>query len=216
MAPNIYPIFAVPQAEAFYPEPDALNAELKALLLRREAEGYSNPTPSLQQQAGVFESDFTLFSWQEPCIQQLRAFCWSNLGQTIQALNGYSDADMARLQIFSHTWYHVTRKGGFTIDHIHPMASWSGVYCVSPGSEVPGRPDSGALRFRNPHYYSSVFLDAGNLRPKAPYNHGSWSVKFKAGQLVLFPSWLSHEVMPYFGEDERITIAFNCWFKMHD
>ena len=140
MAPNIYPIFAVAQAEAFFPEPEALNAELKALLLRREAEGYRNPMPSLQQQEGVFESDFTLFSWQEACIQQLRAFCWSNLGQTIQALNGYSDADMAQLQIFSHTWYHVTRKGGFTIDHIHPMASWSGVYCVSPGTDVPGKP----------------------------------------------------------------------------
>jgi hypothetical protein len=33
---------------------------------------------------------------------------------------------------------------------------------------------------------------------------------------VLFPSWLQHEVMPFYGSDERITIAFNCWFGMKE
>jgi uncharacterized protein (TIGR02466 family) len=31
----------------------------------------------------------------------------------------------------------------------------------------------------------------------------------RAGQLVLFPSWLSHAVRPYHGDRERISIAFN-------
>jgi len=34
------------------------------------------------------------------------------------------------------------------------------------------------------------------------------------GQLVLFPSWLLHEVMPYEGDDVRITVAFNARFKL--
>lgn len=92
------------------------------------------------------------------------------------------------------------------------MASWSGVYCVDPGEKNAERPESGVLRFHNPHHYSNYFLDAGNLKLKAPYHHGSWSVQFEAGQLVLFPSWLQHEVLPFYGSDERITIAFNCWF----
>ena len=37
-------------------------------------------------------------------------------------------------------------------------------------------------------------------------------VKFEPGQLVLFPSWILHDVKPYEGEGERITVAFNCWF----
>ena len=32
------------------------------------------------------------------------------------------------------------------------------------------------------------------------------------GQLVLFPSWVLHDVKPFEGEGERITVAFNCWF----
>lgn len=206
-------MFAVPLAQARHPECDVLNRELRDLLLARAAQGRcGNPNPSLQQQPGVFESDFNLFSWPEPCIQRLRTFCWTELGRTVQALNGYSAADMARLQIYSHTWFHVTRRGGFVIAHTHPMASWSGVYCVAPGNVPADRPESGVLRFHNPHYYSNMFLDPGNARLRAPFHHGTWSLQLEAGQLVLFPSWVSHEVLPFHGEDERITIAFNCWF----
>lgn len=209
---RIYPAFAVPFGEGFHPDAERLNTELKTLLLAREAAETANPSPSLQQQPGVYESEFTLFSWPDRCIQELRQFVWSCLGSMIQETNGYSAEEMQRIQIFSHTWYHVTRHGGFTINHIHPMASWSGVYCVSPGETPAERPESGVLRFHNPHFYSSCFTDAGNRHLQVPYHHGTWNLKLKAGQLVFFPSWLQHEVMPYYGSDDRITIAFNCWF----
>jgi uncharacterized protein (TIGR02466 family) len=215
---DLNPVFAVPLSQDVLPDQARLNAEIKTLLLAREAEGarYANPNPSLKQQAGVFESDFDLFSWPEPCIQALRAFAWTTLGRTIKELNGYSSEEMQRLQIFSHTWFHVTRHGGFTILHTHPMASWSGVYCVDPGETPEDRPESGVLRFHNPHHYSNYFLDSGNLRMRAPYHHGTWSVRLQPGQLILFPSWLQHEVLPFYGNDERITVAFNCWFGMRD
>ncbi|MEP6633469.1 MAG: putative 2OG-Fe(II) oxygenase [Luteimonas sp.] len=211
-----FPSFAVPMMQCVHPDEAPLNRRLRQLILMREAEGarYANPNPSLKQQAGVFESDFNLFSWNDACIQELRQFCWTELGRTIRDLNQYTAEEMARLQIFSHTWFHVTRHGGFTILHTHPMASWSGVYCVAPGETPDDRPESGVLRFHNPHHYSNYFLDAGNLRLRAPYHHGTWNLHLQPGQLVLFPSWLQHEVMPFYGNDERITIAFNCWFNM--
>lgn len=213
---EIFPCFAVPMVQTMHPSPDALNRQLKALLLAREAEGlHANPQPSLKQQAGVFESDFVLFSWPEACIQQLRQFCWAALGRAVQELNGYSAEQTAALKIFSHTWYHVTRKGGFTVLHTHPMAAWSGVYCVSPGELPDDRPESGVLRFHNPHHYSSYFMDPGNAKFQRPFHHGTWNVPLKPGQLVLFPSWLQHEVLPFYGNDERITVAFNCWFGTH-
>ena len=42
------------------------------------------------------------------------------------------------------------------------------------------------------------------------------SVRLEPGQLVLFPSWLLHDVKPFQGEGERITVAFNCWFSLED
>ena len=211
---EIASIFAVPFAQDFHPDAERLNRELKSLILSREAEGdrHANPHTSLKQQPGVFESAFNFFAWPESCVQQLRQFAWSCLGRTVQELNGYSKDEVQKLRIASHTWFHVTRAGGFTILHTHPMASWSGVYCVTPGETPPDRPESGILRFHNPHHYSNYFTDAGNVKLKPPYHHGTWSVPFKAGQLVLFPSWLQHEVLPFYGSDERITIAFNCWF----
>jgi hypothetical protein len=34
-------------------------------------------------------------------------------------------------------------------------------------------------------------------------------IKPVEGQIVLFPSWLSHSVEPWDGEEERISIALN-------
>lgn len=218
MAFELFPAFAVPMAQDVLPDAGRLNPQLRSLLLAREAQGtlHANPRASLQQQPGVFESDFTLFSSPEPCLQALRQFCWATLGRAIADINGYTPEELQRLQIFSHTWFHVTRHGGFTIMHTHPMASWSGVYCVDPGETPADRPESGVLRFHSPHHYSSLFTDAGNQRFRKPYHHGSWNIRFSAGQLVLFPSWLQHEVLPFYGRDERITVAFNCWFSLRD
>lgn len=214
MPVDINPMFAVPLGMAHHPQPQALNGELRDLFIRREQEGtrFRNPNPSLEQQPGVFESHFELFSWPEPCVQALRQFCWTALGEMLAGANGYDAREMSAIRIYSHTWYHITRKGGFVIPHTHPMASWSGVYCVDTGGDAPGHPDSGILRFHNPHFYSNTFLDAGNARLKPPYHHGFWNQRLEPGRLVLFPSWLPHDVTPFHGEGTRITVAFNCWF----
>ena len=51
---------------------------------------------------------------------------------------------------------------------------------------------------------------------RGPFGNGIRHVKFEPGQLVLFPSWILHDVKPYEGEGERITVAFNCWFSLKD
>lgn len=213
---QLLPAFAVPMAEARLPKCEDLNRELKALFLAREKEGgkWRNPASSMRINPGLFESDFTLFSWPEPCVQTLREFCWSAMSRAISQLSGYGAEEMNRLRIFSHTWFHITRRGGFFGLHNHPMASWSGVYCVSAGEDDPAHPDSGILHFMNPNQLANMFVDPANARLRAPYSMGGKRVKFEPGQLVLFPSWLQHEVLPFHGEGERITVAFNCWFDL--
>jgi uncharacterized protein (TIGR02466 family) len=149
-------------------------------------------------------------------VQQLNEYCWAVLSQTIAQLNGYNAQEVARIEIFSHTWFHITRRGGYFGAHNHPMASWSGVYCVASGQDDPDRPESGLLQFSNPHQLAGMFLDPANARIRQPYGFHNQGFKLAAGQLVLFPSWLFHEVLPFHGEGERITVAFNCWFKMRD
>lgn len=211
---QITPAFAVPFAEAQLPDTDALNAELAALFLAREAEGprYANPTPSMRITPRLFESEFSVFAWPDACVQKLRELCHGALSRTIAQLSGYGAAEMARLSIHSHTWFHVTRRGGYFGLHNHPMASWSGVYCVSAGG--PGtHPDSGVLHFANPLALANMYADPANTRIRAPYSFRGRSYQLQPGQLVLFPSWVAHEVLPFDGDGERITVAFNCWFS---
>lgn len=215
MAVDLHAMFAVPFATSTHPTAAALNTELRRLILELEqaAEAHRNPAPVMDIPAGLFESDFTFFARREPAVQQLRDFCWSALGELIQTLSGRSPAHMARLRILSHTWFHVTRDGGWFGLHNHPMASWSGVYCVDDGQPDPSIRENGVLTFPHPLPASNVFLDAGNVAMAHPYGHGNYAHRLQPGQLVLFPSWLGHFVSPYRGAGTRITVAFNCWFN---
>jgi uncharacterized protein (TIGR02466 family) len=218
MVVQVQPFFAVPFGFAQLENCEALNGELRSLFLQREAEGaaYANPRPLTQRNRPVFESNFQLFRSPEPCIQQLKAFCWSHLLGMIAELSGYDANTMRRMQIYNDCWFHITRRGGFFGLHNHPMASWSGVYCVAPGKHDADKPESGMLTFLNPSTISAMHQDAATASLKGPFGTGIRYLKFEPGQLVLFPSYILHDVKPFEGEGERITVAFNCWFSLKD
>lgn len=210
--------FASPIVHRFLPDSAALDQRLKQLFLKLEQDTNlkRSSVPTQVVKVAVYESSFDLFHRPEPEIQQLAHFCLQTLGYMIAQLNGYSDEEMAELRIYHHSWYHLTRNGGYTAQHNHPMASWSGVYCVDPGDPLPDRPNNGALRFLEARSTASMFLDPGNARMQTPFGFGDIAFELKPGQLLLFPSYLLHEVAPYYGERERITVAFNAWVRYAD
>ncbi len=217
-APEILPLFAVPFAFSHHPDPARLNAALRVFALAQEGRGVAgaNPRPLTQRNAPVYESHFDLFRDPDPAIQELKRHCWDQLLAVIGQLNGYDLATVQRLQIYNDAWVHVTRRGGYFGLHNHPNASWSGVYCVDPGQHDAGKPESGALTLVNPMLPSAMYLDAAIARIPPPFGVQIRSVKLQAGQLVIFPSYLLHDVKPFEGEGERITIAFNCWFTLSE
>ncbi len=212
---DILPAFASPIVDSALPDCEALNTKLRKLFLHWEQDTSrkraSAPTPVIK--VAVYESDFRLFDNPEPEIQALAQFCLQHVGYITQQLNGYSHEEMQDLRIFHDSWYHLTRHGGYTAQHNHPMASWSGVYCVDPGDEVPDKPNNGALRFLEARSTAGMYLDAGNAHWRPPFGLGEIAFKLKAGQLLLFPSYLMHEVAPYYGQRARITVAFNAWVR---
>lgn len=212
VAPLVTPLFAVPLATTRLDDCAPLNAELEALFLAREQDEWRNPTPTHRPQRELFESAFDLFQWPEPCIARLRAFVLESVGRVVAQLNGLAPERVARLAVHNHTWFHVTRRGGSFVAHNHPMASWSAVYCVRAGERVPDRPDSGVLRFFDPRGATEAYRDVGNAGVPAPYRIGPVDVRLEPGQCLVFPSYLVHEVTPFFGSDTRITVAANCWF----
>jgi uncharacterized protein (TIGR02466 family) len=209
-------MFAVPTALSRYPNPTALNSRLKAYLLEEEKKGTAgaNPRPLTVRNQSLYESHFDLFRVQQPDIQELKRFCWDQLLAVIGQLNNYSLDTLHKLLIYNDCWFHITRRGCFFGLHNHPNASWSGVYCVDAGIHDPGKKETGNLTFVNPMLPSAMFLDAANANIPPPFGPQIRSMRLEAGQLVIFPSYLLHDVKPFEGEGTRITIAFNCWFQL--
>lgn len=206
--------FAVPLATAYKDNAEPLNEELRKLFLARESKGslYANPEPRVKRNRTLFESRFDLFDWPEPCVQQLKSFCLGQLYQMFQHLNGYDQQQMQQIHFGLEAWYHITRGGGYFAAHNHPNHSWSGVYCVQHHGDDP-ESDSGKLCFLNPMPESNMYVDVANVRLQRPFSGAPLMLRLQPGQLVLFPSWLMHEVMPYEGNSERITVAFNARFR---
>jgi uncharacterized protein (TIGR02466 family) len=204
--------FAVPLAEMRLTPCEALNQQLEALFLAREVDAYRNPMPSHLPQAEMFESRFNLFRWPETCVQELRAFMLDGVAQTVLTATALTEQDLAGLKFHNHTWFHITRHAGSFVAHNHPMASWSAVYCVRAGEAVPDQPDSGLLRLADPRSGASAYRDPGNQRMHPAFALRPLELRLVPGQLVVFPSYLFHEVSPFYGTDTRITVATNCWF----
>lgn len=213
---SIEPIFAVPFVSVLHPDPTDLNAKLRQFILGQEAQGdrYANAQPMVNRSKKLFESHFQLFAAEDAAVQALRAFCYQHLYRAIGELNGYTTDMLKNLHVAVESWFHVTRRGGYFPMHNHALHSWSGIYCVDPGQESTEDTGSGVVSFLNPFAMASMYIDMAVVRMAGGYNYGPREIKLKPGQLLLFPSWLLHEVRPYTAEGERITIAFNAKFKL--
>lgn len=90
--------------------------------------------------------------------------------------------------------------------HLHPLSTVSGTYYVQTPKGSPG------LKFEDPRL--DRFMAAPPRKPDCRAENRPWSVMpAEAGRLVLFESWLRHEVVPNPVKTERISISFNySWF----
>jgi uncharacterized protein (TIGR02466 family) len=92
-------------------------------------------------------------------------------------------------------WVNLLRGSGHHSAHIHPHSIISGTLYV----EVPK--GSGAIRFEDPRL---PLMMAAPPRPDTFV-----TVEPKTGMLLLWESWLRHEVLPGTGRGARLSISFN-------
>ncbi|HZP60694.1 MAG TPA: TIGR02466 family protein [Opitutaceae bacterium] len=86
--------------------------------------------------------------------------------------------------------------------HLHPLSFISGTYYVVTPPGCPG------LKFEDPRL--DRFMAAPPRRPAASgENRTHVTYPAEAGKVILFESWLRHEVPPNRIEAERISISFN-------
>jgi uncharacterized protein (TIGR02466 family) len=110
--------------------------------------------------------------------------------------------DLGRKPKLDSLWVNLLKSGGHHSGHIHPHSIISGTLYV----EVPK--GSGSLRFEDPRL--PLMMSAPPRRPDAPRELQSFvTVEPRAGLLLMWESWLRHEVLPGSGSADRLSISFN-------
>ena len=103
--------------------------------------------------------------------------------------------DLPRKPKLDSLWVNLLKASGQHGGHIHPHSIISGTLYV----EVPK--GSGAIRFEDPRL---PLMMAAPSRPDTFV-----TVEPQPGLLLMWESWLRHEVLPGAGKGERLSVSFN-------
>jgi uncharacterized protein (TIGR02466 family) len=127
--------------------------------------------------------------------------CIGRMAETIaDSMNMRKD----RRLVIETFWVNCNPKYAYNALHDHPQSVLSGVYYVQ------GDENSGSLRFRDPR--AGKRMNPWPVAEDKKSDRRHWDrVNYKPipGRLIMFPSWLEHDVEANRSEQERISISFN-------
>ena len=177
-------------------ETGPVNAALKAAILARREEA---PGTELSN-VGGWQSEPDFMDWEVPELESLRRWIHQAFGAIMDCELGTSAFDS---KYVVNGWANINEYGDYNRTHIHSNNHWSGVYYVDLGKPDKSIGPNGAIEFIDPRPAVGV-LDLPGITAS-----GTWTIMPEPGLMLMFPSWLRHSVLPYYGESSRITIAFN-------
>jgi uncharacterized protein (TIGR02466 family) len=125
------------------------------------------------------------------------------LKRHVTAFAGALDWDLEGRHLgMTDCWINIMSRAGSHGLHLHPLSTLSGTYYV----KVPAR--SAGIKFEDPRL--DRFMAAPPRRVTARRQNRAWiTIPAAAGRLVLFESWLRHEVPPHRDPAERVSVSFN-------
>jgi uncharacterized protein (TIGR02466 family) len=99
-------------------------------------------------------------------------------------------------------WVNILKPGGAHTGHIHPLSVLSGtLYLATP-------PGSGQLKLEDPRL--ERMMARPPLKPDAPETARTFVyLTPEPGSLVIWESWLRHEVVASAAKGDRISLSFN-------
>lgn len=195
---HMLPAFATPIVNYRWSDAEALNRELTSLILDQAA----NNDGITKSNVGGRHSPLDFLDSAEKCVRQLRQRLEQLTTELLRQVMR-TDAIVEDHRFGLEGWANVLRFGQYNTAHNHPNAFWSGVYYVTENDVLPAHPFSGKLELMDPRPGASLaYSEKTNL-------YGRFLVNPSAGQTILLPAWLMHQVHPYFGDKQRISIAFN-------
>jgi uncharacterized protein (TIGR02466 family) len=103
-------------------------------------------------------------------------------------------------------WANIMRRGTAHALHLHPLSTLSGTYYLDMPAGAPG------IKFEDPRL--DRFMAAPPLKAVADARNRPWmTLAARTGEVILFESWLRHEVPTHLRGRARVSVSFNySWF----
>lgn len=210
-------LWATPTITLSIESPREFNKTLAEIVLAEEqsvlAKTRATPVAGIENGLTAHWLEYNVLNWQYPEIKIFRDFVLEGVREFLSMSGDLKDPGMT-IQGIS-CWANVLRPGQFLGIHHHDPAFVSAHYTVQTGFEDNESKFEGS---GNTIYFRPGFLDRSHggeaSGPTSPWDD-DWQISrpAKAGRLLLFPSYVRHEVRPYFGSSERISIAMDVFLK---
>ena len=194
MQDELLSLFPTPVLIAQYPLPYEKELEyIRALPCRRENKGGDavNVIHYNRQSEDTFVLD-------KPELSNIRAFIQSKIYKFVKEIMNSTDE-----LVITQSWINKSGKGESHHEHVHPNSLVSGVWYPVINEQLP------PIQFRSKSQ-RDVSLQCEKFNN---FNSATFLLPMKAGELIIFPSNLTHSVPANQSETERISLSFNTWAK---
>ncbi len=190
-------LFATPVLEHAWADGPELNTHLRDSILAHARQHAGNERTNV----GGWHSDTGLLEFCGNAGERLVRHMRDMADEATRRLYGQYGMSPAPLTWIVNAWANVNRHGDFNTQHIHPGATWSGVYYVDDGQSSPDA-EGTAIHLSDP-----CPTRAGMFFPEIP--NSTFLFWPEPCLMILCPSYVPHAVPPHQGERPRISIAFN-------
>lgn len=199
---QIVSLFATPIVLIDLPDAPTLNADLRRTILDREK---SHPGTE-HSNLGGWQSEWDMDRWGGAAAIKLLAVARNSANKVTTNRQGQPVVIAWK----ANMWANINRTGHGNEFHSHPGSFWSAVYYVDDGGIEADPSLGGELEFMDPRgpgpamYAPQLAFGSAGLSVGA-----NEVVRPRTGRMVMFPAWVLHQVRPYRGTAERISIALN-------
>jgi len=133
-----------------------------------------------------------------PELANIRAFIEVKLHKFVTEIMASTDK-----LVITQSWLNKAKKGESHHEHVHPNSMVSGVWYPQIHESLP------PIQFRSRNQ-RDIALQTEKYNT---FNSATFMLPMKRGELILFPSNLTHSVPVNNSEEERISLSFNSWPK---
>tara|TARA_R100000152_G_C6741501_1_gene165291 strand:- start:30 stop:1043 length:1014 start_codon:yes stop_codon:yes gene_type:complete len=138
------------------------------------------------------------FILDNPELENIRKWIYLKVNEYARTIMG-SKSEM----VITQSWLNKNGRGESHHEHAHPNSMISGVWYPQINETLP------PIEFRTPsHRDVTMQIETYNQ-----FNSATFLLPMKMGELIMFPSNLSHSVQPNQSDEERISLSFNTWCK---